>query len=282
MSFLADKLRELTHLFRTVSDTPELDAKWLLQDLWDLPETAFIADNDFTPTAQQADLLDQAITRRLAHEPVSRILGQRDFWTLTLDVSPDVLDPRPDTECLVEAVLNTLPDRTAPLSILDLATGSGAILLALLSELPNATGLGTDISDPALTIARKNSVRNGLDDRCQFQKANWFDGVEGRFDIITSNPPYIDHAALTGLPPAVADYDPLLALDGGADGLDAYRAILVDAPTYLTCVGLLGLEIGFDQADQVKSLATNTGLNNIQICSDLGGNDRVLLAFRSG
>lgn len=169
---------------------------------------------------------ERMIARRAAREPVSRIVGRRGFWTLDLLVTPDVLDPRPETETLVETALDIARRIGRPgLRLLDIGTGSGAVLLALLSELPSATGLGSDISQAALEVARANASRLGLSGRADFQLADGLAGIEGPFDLLISNPPYIESDAIAGLDPEVARFDPLIALDGGPDGLAAYRAI---------------------------------------------------------
>ena len=169
---------------------------------------------------------ERMIARRAAREPVSRIVGRRGFWTLDLLVTPDVLDPRPETETLVETALDIARRIGRPgLRLLDVGTGSGAVLLALLSELPSATGLGSDISQAALEVARANASRLGLSGRADFQLADGLAGIEGPFDLLISNPPYIESDAIAGLDPEVARFDPLIALDGGPDGLAAYRAI---------------------------------------------------------
>lgn len=230
---------------------------------------------------QAADELAALAWRRLARVPLSQVLGSQPFWTLNLAVSSDVLTPRADTEALVEAVLAEAGEATARL--VDLGTGSGAILLALLSERPGWSGLGVDLSAPALAIAAANSDRCGLANRAEFVQGRWGAGLaDGSVDILVSNPPYIVSDILAGLEPEVRDHEPALALDGGVDGLDAYREIIADLPRLLVSNGLFALEIGHDQGVTVSALAREVGLVDIRVLPDLAGNDRVVLGRRVG
>lgn len=217
--------------------------------------------------------------RRRAGEPVSRILGNRPFWTLTLGLGADTLDPRPDTETVVEAALERLRDMTAP-TILDLGTGSGAILLALLSELPGAEGIGVDLAPGAVAVAAANAARNGLAERARFVVGNWGESLTVRFDAIVANPPYIRSADVAGLDPEVREHDPLLALDGGADGLDAYRAIIGDLGRLLKPAGFAVFELGIGQHRAVATLAANAGFDSA-VRNDLAGIARALVVFKS-
>jgi release factor glutamine methyltransferase len=223
-----------------------------------------------------ADRLAAMTARRLSREPVARILGLRGFWGLPFRLSPETLVPRPDTETVVETALAGLADRNAPLRILDLGTGSGCLLIALLHELPAAWGLGLDRSPGALATARDNALLNGVGDRAAFAASDWAEAVDGRFDIVVSNPPYIPAADIDTLDPEVAQHDPRAALDGGPDGLSAYRAILWEAYQLLAAPGRLIMEIGYDQADAVASLAMDAGFPPPELIRDLGGNPRVL------
>jgi release factor glutamine methyltransferase len=217
--------------------------------------------------------------------PLDRLLGERGFWTLDLILNAGTLSPRPDTETLVLAALDHLARmgrRDDPLRFLDLGTGTGAILLALLAECPKATGLGIDREPLAIRAARANALRNeaahkGLAARAAFEEGDWFAGLSGRFDLILSNPPYIRGGALAGLEPEVRDHDPVLALDGGADGLDAYRSIIASAGPFLSEAGLLLLEIGFDQAEEVSALAAAQDYALVEKRRDFGGLDRILV-----
>jgi release factor glutamine methyltransferase len=220
------------------------------------------------------------IGRRAAREPVSRILGRREFWSLDLHLSADVLDPRPDSETLVEAVLERVEDRQAPLRILDLGTGSGCLVLALLSELPQARGLGIDISVAALAVARENAHRLGLSPRAAFRQGDWAKGLTGAWQVIVSNPPYIMEGTIAELAPEVERYDPKLALSGGADGMAAYRSLVPQAGWLLSSEGLLALEVGAGQAEGVAQLLGSAGLASLGCLRDLAGRERCLLATK--
>ncbi|WP_298433869.1 peptide chain release factor N(5)-glutamine methyltransferase [uncultured Jannaschia sp.] len=212
-----------------------------------------------------------AIERRAAREPVSHITGRRAFWDHEFRVTPDVLDPRPDTETLVEAALAGPFDR-----VLDLGTGSGCILLSLLAARPDATGTGTDISEAALGVARDNAERLGVTDRVTLRRADWLDGIDGPFDLIVSNPPYIAEAEMADLSPEVLR-EPRIALTPGGDGLDPYRIIACDAPARLAPFGRLMVEIGPTQGAAVAALWRAAGLGDVEIRSDLDGRDRVVI-----
>jgi release factor glutamine methyltransferase len=232
-------------------------------------------------SAAETARIAAAVARRAAREPVSRILGEREFWSLSFALNDATLDPRPDSETLVEAVLAELPDRQAALRLLDLGTGSGCLLLALLSELPQAQGCGIDVSEAALTQATANAARLGLAARVRFCRRSWEDGLDlgaAPWDVVVSNPPYIASAEIAALAPEVAGYDPITALDGGADGLDAYRALIPAAAAVLAPGGLLALEIGQGQAAAVEDLLAAAGLTPLRRAADLAGIDRCLLA----
>ena len=258
-------------------DTPELDARLLVEHALSLTRNDLFTKADSPIPDADADRLRALIERRAAHEPVGRILGHREFWTLDLALNADTLEPRPDTETLVEAVLKAIPDRAAPLRLLDLGTGTGCILLALLAELPNASGLGVDLSPNAVAASAANAERNGLGDRARFQTGNWADGLSERFDVVVSNPPYIPSAEIATLAPEVREHDPLRALDGGADGLDAYRIIAAQLPGLLVPGGIAGLEVGQGQAGDVARLLDAAGLAPGGIFKDLGGIERCVL-----
>jgi release factor glutamine methyltransferase len=215
--------------------------------------------------------------RRAAGEPVARITGVKEFWGREFGLSPETLVPRPDTETVVEAAL-AFVDRTGgrhrPLTILDLGTGSGAILLSLLGELPQATGLGIDRSEGALRTAAENAVRLGLGGRARFVTGDWAKGLAGRFDVVVANPPYIESAAIDDLPVDVRLHDPHLALDGGRDGLDAYRSILADLGRIMGPEGRAFLEIGAGQRAEIEDLGRESGFATV-FRADLAGIDRV-------
>ncbi len=270
-------LKEAVLLMKAAGlDTPVLDARLIVQHALGISWDTLYLKDDQPLTAVEKARLEAELARRAAHEPVSRIVGRRHFWTLDLAVSPDTLDPRPDTESLIETVVQAIPERGQPLRILDLGTGTGAILLALLAEYPNATGLGVDKSEGALETARTNAESHGLSPRVTFSGGSWTEGIEGPFDVIVSNPPYIESGHLPGLPPEVREHDPVLALDGGADGLDAYRAIIPAIPALLGPGGFAVFEIGAGQGDAVTRIARAHGLAPAGSRKDLGGIERAL------
>ena len=244
-------------------DEAELDARILLGAALNLDLTGIIAQASRKLTPAEAALLAQYARRRIAGEPVARILGQKEFWGLPLQLSLATLVPRPDTETVVELALQLLRaggelDRS--LRIADLGTGSGAILLALLSELPAAKGFGTDISEEALQTAAANAARAGLSDRATFIACDYASGLAGLFDLIVSNPPYIRSSDIAGLAAEVANHDPLAALDGGADGLDAYRTLIPQAARLLAPGAVLVVEAGQGQSGLIEALMTAAGL----------------------
>lgn len=224
--------------------------------------------------------LDQLIARRALHEPFSRLKGRREFWSLDFAVSPDTLDPRPDSETLIEAALDYLPDRIAPLRLLDFGTGTGCLLLALLSELPNATGLGIDILPGAVETARRNADMLGLSARAQFRVGNWDQEITERVDVILANPPYISSNSISSLAPEVAAFEPRQALDGGPDGLDAYRILAPAAYRLLGPKGIACFEFGSGQGPAVAALCGESGLKISELRRDLAGIERCIVAKR--
>jgi release factor glutamine methyltransferase len=245
------------------SDEAELDARILLGAVVDLDLTGMIAQATRRLTSAEAALLAQYAQRRIAGEPVARIIGEKEFWGLPLQLAPATLVPRPDTETVVELALELVRadgDLNRPLRIADLGTGTGAILLALLSELPTATGCGTDISEAALHTAAANAARAGLSERATFIACDYASGLSGLFDLIVSNPPYIRSADIGRLAVEVRNHDPLAALDGGADGLDAYRALIPQAACRLAPGAALIVEAGEGQSGQIQALMVEAGL----------------------
>ena len=216
------------------------------------------------------------MARRAGREPVSRILGEREFWSLRFSLAPDTLDPRPDSETVVEAALDWCGERPGPLRVLDLGTGTGCLLLAVLESRPEATGIGTDIAAGAVAEAARNAAALGLSDRASFRRADWDAGIAGRFDLILSNPPYIPTPEIGGLEPEVTSWDPKAALDGGADGLDAYRRIAPAAAGRLAPGGAAFLEIGAGQEEPVEAIMAAEGFSRFVRKADLGGNVRCL------
>jgi release factor glutamine methyltransferase len=256
--------RALTARFRSGSiESAELDARMLVGAVLGLDLTGLISSAGRRLTADESRSLEVFARRRLGGEPVARILGAKEFWGLPLTLSAATLVPRPDTETVVELALDMLRAPPAPdrrLRIADLGTGSGAILLALLSELSSAVGFGTDISTAALATARENAAQLGLADRTDFIACDYATDLSGPFDLIVSNPPYIRSADIAGLAPEVRNFDPLAALDGGHDGLDAYRALIPQAARLLAPLGVLVVEVGQGQHDDVRALMTAAGL----------------------
>lgn len=268
-------------LARSGFETAALDARLLVMAALDVTATDLVLHPDVPLTPEQAETLAAFARRRLAHEPVARIVGTREFWGLPFRLSPETLVPRPDTETLVETVLDLVQDRQAPLRIVDFGTGSGCILVALLHELPKASGLGIDLSFGALVTARANAVENRVGGRCRFALSRWADAVSGSFDLIVSNPPYIASGVVPTLDEEVREHDPRLALDGGPDGLEPYRIILREAGRLLAPGGLLAVEIGYDQAEDLASLARTYGLDIVRVAHDLSGNPRCVAMKRS-
>jgi release factor glutamine methyltransferase len=256
--------RLLTARFEAAGiDHATLDARMLIGAVLQLDLTGLIAQGPRRLTVDDTARLDAFARRRVAGEPIARILGMKDFWGLPLKLSADVLVPRPDTETVVEAALEILRAEgriRAQLRIADLGTGSGAILLALLSELPNATGIGTDLSAAALETATTNAQHLGLTPRVDFMVSDYAEGLSGPLDLIVSNPPYVRSADIASLAPEVRDHDPHLALDGGPDGLEAYRRLAAQASELLSPGGLLVLEIGQGQDGDVAQLVAAAGL----------------------
>jgi release factor glutamine methyltransferase len=228
-------------------------------------------------SADESRILSDYAARRIAREPVSRILGERGFWTLDLAVAAGVLDPRPDTETLVETALSLVDGkRDSTLSILDLGSGSGAIACALLSELPAAWALAVDLSPEACAATAANLARCGFSDRAGVVRGRWAEALQGRFDLIVSNPPYVRSEDIAELEPEVRLHDPALALDGGADGLDCYRDIVRDLPRLLAEDAFVLFEVGFDQAASVAALLAAHGLQIARVARDVGGHERIV------
>jgi release factor glutamine methyltransferase len=236
-------------------------------------------DGQPLPAGAIADL-EALIERRRNREPVSQILGQWEFWSLPFFVTAATLTPRPDTETLVQAALDLLPDRGATLRLLDLGTGSGCLLLALLHDLPAARGLGIDRSPEALAVAERNASALGLADRAQFALGDWAEGLSGSFDLIVSNPPYIPRDEIPSLMPEVSRHEPLIALDGGVDGLDCYRQMAPQIAARLAPGGLALLEVGQGQADSAAAILAAAGLEPAGVRADLGGRKRCVI-FRN-
>jgi release factor glutamine methyltransferase len=267
------------------NDSAELDARLLVGHALGLDLTAMIAVAARILTPDESMILQQLVGRRLAGEPAARILGMKEFWGLPLNLSPATLVPRPDTETVVELALEMLraggaSDRA--LRIADLGTGTGAILLALLSELSGARGVGTDINAEALRTAERNAARLGFSDRAAFVRCDYASALAGPFDLIVSNPPYIRSAEIADLASEVRDHDPHLALDGGTDGLDAYRVLIAQGACLLAAGAALVVEAGQGQAGEIEALMTAAGLTLAgQPRADLAGIARAVGARKT-
>ncbi|WP_207483645.1 peptide chain release factor N(5)-glutamine methyltransferase [Arenibaculum pallidiluteum] len=260
-------------------ESPELDARLLVQHALGLTRERLMIQARAMLTLAMVDRIMALVERRAAREPVSRILGRREFWSLELRLDPSTLDPRPDTETVVEAALSRVADRRAPLRVLDLGTGTGCILLALLSELPAATGLGVDVQPAAVATAAANAARLHLDGRAAFRHGDWAAGIDERFDLVVSNPPYIPDGDIAGLAPEVRAHDPLPALAGGPDGLDAYRALAPEMQRLLAPGGAVALEVGQGQDAAVAALLAAQGLRDVRVKADLNGIGRCVHAL---
>ncbi|MEC3912901.1 peptide chain release factor N(5)-glutamine methyltransferase [Sphingobium sp. CR2-8] len=272
MTSVPDALRAATVQLAVSSDTARLDAELLMAHALGLSRgDLLLRQRDLAVPATFATLL----ARRLSGEPIAHITGTRDFWTITLSVTPDTLIPRPDSETLIEAAVDHFATH-APATILDLGTGSGALLLAALDQWPSAHGLGIDASPAALAVAQGNAARLGMADRARFRLGDWAQGVEGPFDLLLINPPYI----VADLPLS-GDVlrEPASALLAGADGLDDYRRIAPDLPRLIAADGIAAIEIGYDQAGSVSALLREHGLV-VAVRRDLVGHDRCLIARR--
>ncbi len=258
-------------------ENPELDVRLLAEFALGWDQIKLFMNYGQILSEAEVNSLNAVIARRMAREPVSRIIGHRSFWKSEFKISPQTLDPRPDSETLIEAAVKIVTP--PPAAILDLGTGSGCLLLSLLQEFPQAFGTGVDLSAEAVVTAADNAAALTLDNRARFIASSWEDLETPKpFDLVISNPPYISAEELESLEPEVAQYDPMLALAGGADGLDCYRSIIGRLPAFLVEGGWVLLEIGHLQANSVKSLLAEAGGTMLQVFTDLGGNDRIVAA----
>ncbi len=272
---IAEALRLGAGRLAGIADNPRLEARLLLGHALGLSTADLIRDAQrlIDPAAY-----DALVAQRAAHVPLAYLTGHREFWSLDLTVSSATLIPRPDSETIVEAALREAAD---PRLVLDLGTGSGCLLLAVLHERPNAFGIGIDQSADALAVAKVNAARCGLSDRAAFVRGDWAEAIGGRFDLILSNPPYIPTSDIPGLMPEVSLNEPLSALDGGMDGLDAYRRIIPFLPRLLSASGRVVFEIGIGQSDAVSALAAEAGLLAVSH-PDLAGIPRAVVLRRPG
>lgn len=255
---------------------PVIDARLLVEAAADATRADIVTDPYRALTDVQEATLQSYLDRRIRREPVSHILGRKGFWKIMLRVTPDVLTPRPDTETVVEYALRDFPEHAA-WSVLDLGVGSGAILLAILAERPAARGLGIDVSEDALAVARDNAASLDLANRTALLRGDWTAGLDGdAFDLVVSNPPYIASGVIETLEPEVREHEPRLALEGGADGLDAYRLLAPEILRVLKPGGRFAVEIGYDQKAAVEALFREAGAADVQTIRDLADRDRVV------
>jgi release factor glutamine methyltransferase len=276
---LGDLYRKIkTELAAEGIDTAALDARVLLCHALSVSHEDFILKQEVTLTDTDVAAINALIAQRLQRKPVAKIIGKKEFYGLEFITTLDTLDPRPDSEIVIDQTLQHIHDKNALLRILDLGTGTGCLLLSTLHALPNASGLGVDQSSSALNIARENARHLGLMTAADFVQGNWFEHVIGRFDIILSNPPYIPSGDILTLAPDVRLFDPHDALDGGTDGLECYRRIIADAASFLAPGGLLIFELGIGQAEPVSNILKSNNFLVISTGRDLSGIDRVLVA----
>lgn len=258
-----------------------LDARLLLQHALGLPHEKFVSELDNEIADVDTARYFRFIDRRVSHEPVSRIIGSRAFWKHEFLLSADTLDPRPDSETLIEECLSLFSDRQKPLRILDLGTGTGCLLISLLMEFPNATGVGVDIASGAVETARINARNANVACRVEFNADGWQSLEKSGFDLVISNPPYIPTAAIESLSPDVRDYDPRRALDGGRDGLDPYREIFAKLSQWMEPCGFAVMETGEGQAEALKHLGEDAGYRFHAMRSDLSGIARIVTFTRT-
>lgn len=260
---------------------PVIDARVLVEAACGVTRADIVGDPHRELSAAQVERLDAYLERRIRREPVSHILGRKGFWNIMLGVTPDVLTPRPETEVIVDHALRLFPEGR-PFRILDLGVGSGAILLAILAERPAARGLGIDVSEEALAVARDNAARLGLADRIALLRGDWSGGLAGsEFDLVVSNPPYIASPVIETLDPEVRDYEPRIALDGGPDGLDAYRQLAPEILRMLRPGGRFLVEIGYDQKAAAERLFRVAGAMEVETLQDLSTHDRVVTGMKN-
>jgi len=260
-------------------DAARAEARLLLRHATGFSAERQVSAPDAPLDRQQLACLEAAVSRRSRREPMAQILGRREFWSLDFEVTPDTLDPRPDSETVIEAALAALDSRVPPYQILDLGTGTGCLLLALLSELPAASGVGVDIAPGAARVARKNAERLGFSRRACFIAGDWITALDGRFDLVLCNPPYVPTDVIETLEPEVARFEPRRALDGGADGLGAYRQLIPDLSRVVGAAGKVVIEVGIGQADAVAEILKRSGFGGQARHADLAGIERCISAI---
>jgi len=262
-------------------DQPAIDARLMLEVAAGVSRLEIVTDPYREITPEQEALYDSYLERRSRREPVSLIIGRKGFWKIMLNVNSGVLTPRPETEVIVDEALKAFPEHMA-FSILDLGVGSGAILLSILAERPAARGLGVDISEDALAVARENAANLDLDGRTALLRGDWATGLgDAGFDLVVANPPYIPSAVIETLDPEVRDHDPRVALDGGEDGLDPYRVLAPEILRVLKPGGMFAVEIGYDQSAAVEALFREAGAAGVRTIKDLGLRDRVVAGSKN-
>lgn len=258
----------------------ELEARIILQERAGLSWASIIADPNRTIDEKAAQAIQNDLKQRIDGKPLSRIYGKREFWGLEFAINENTLDPRPDSETLIEATLAYYKDKPPPKTILDLGTGTGCLLLALLSEFKDAIGIGVDISESTVETAQNNAKSLNLDTRSTFIQGKWAESLDQKFDCIVSNPPYIASNVIPNLEKEVKNHDPMLALDGGIDGLQAYNDIFSDLLRIMNDDGIALFEIGFDQASQIERLSNKYEIRIGKLHHDLAGNPRVVDMFK--
>ncbi len=265
----------VSSLRRSGIEPAEMEARIMLEERTPFRQSDIVTSPKSEIPQEQRDNLSADLVKRIEGMPLSRIYGMNEFWGLPIKVNSHVLDPRNDTETIIDLALQRF-DKGDEIRILDLGTGSGCIITALLHEFPNSSGVAVDVSKDALSCSKKNAELNHVHDRCEFLLGSWFEPVEGRFDLIVSNPPYIRSSVIPDLSNEVKNHDPILALDGGVDGLDPYKVILSQIKSYLAEAGIGLLEIGYDQAEDIMRLSDISGFAQRAVHMDMSGNPRVV------
>ena len=254
---------------------PDITARELIKNTIDVADIDMIIRSEKVVAKSTQQKINSYMERHIKGEPTSRIFGEREFWGLPFKITPDVLDPRADTETIIEAAIRAFVG-DPPLSVLDLGTGSGCIIISLLTEWQRTKGVGVDVSAKALEVASLNAQMHKVDNRLTLVESNWCENLNGKYDLIVSNPPYISNQEITNLPTNVKNYDPILALEGGEDGLSCYRSILTEIKNLLNPHGKVFLEVGYSQAEDVSRLVEESGLFVIGTHADIAGIPRVV------
>lgn len=276
MSKLYESYKDLRRQLKDSGiESPDLEARWILKHVLGVTDADLIGGVDRTLWAEEIDKIESILERRVKGEPLSRILREKEFWGLTFAVTPDVLDPRHDTEIIIEKALELFAEHE-PERILDLGTGTGCLIVTLLKAWPEAKGVAVDLSPAALRIAKENAQRHGVEGRITFIEGSWFEKVTGTFDLVVSNPPYIPNPDIPNLEKEVREYDPILALDGGQDGLEPYKIIFSKLKEFLEPGGKALLEIGIGQQDDIARLGRESRIRVECVHPDHGGIPRVV------